>query len=509
MILLTILSILLLCAILSALGSKLHSQIPRFISVLGLLLALGLASVNFPTAITEIFGSTSFDYNVPWIAVAGANFHLSADGLSLLFIVFTLFLGVIGALLTSKISNPGYFFFHYLLLLSGIVGIFMAADLLLFFFFWEMMLLPMYFLMIKYRELNDQNENTPFKFLLYTQVSGLLMLLGILALFFIHGRQTSIYSFELSDLMQTTLSLPVAIFIMTGFVLAFLVKLPVIPFHGWMPATFSASPLAVIFTGILVKTGAYGILRLAIPLFPEASVLFAPTAMAIGIMTILYAGLIAFSSNDIRKIAAYSSISHTGFIIIGLYAFNILSWHGVIFQMIASAIGVGGLALLGDALYRRTGTYDITGISGLWSRASVFSGFGLVISLAILGLPGLANFIAEFLILAGTFQQSIVVTILASIGIVIAAAYALRIVQKVYVGEYRGPVELKDLSLREKMIMSTLVVLLLVLGLYTRPIIRSTEKVLERTLILDSSQPEPLAPGNDASVKYFVNPQID
>ncbi|MEJ5264294.1 MAG: NADH-quinone oxidoreductase subunit M [Bacteroidales bacterium] len=508
MILSYIILILIAGAVLAALTSRWQNRLSFYISILSQLGAFGLALGLLFSASHITFSQSIYDLNISWIPVIGANLHLSADGLSLLLIVFTLFLGLIGSWLSKNLPQPGFFHFQFLILLAGINGIFMAADLLLFFFFWEMMLVPMYFLMARYRDAS-QSENTPFKFLFYTQVSGLIMLLGILTLFFIHGRQTSIYTFELSELINTTLPLPISLLIMLSFVLAFLVKLPVIPFQGWMPAAFSASPLAVILTGILVKTGAYGILRLAIPLFPEASVLFAPTAMALGVVTILYAGFIAYSSNDIRRIAAYSSISHTGFIIIGLYAFNLMSWQGVIYQMIASAISVGGLAILAESLYTRTQTYDITQMGGLWSKASVFSGFGLFISLALLGLPALANFVAEFLILAGTFQQSITVAVLASLGIVVAAAYSLRIVQKVYVGEYKGPEQISDFTLREKLIMGILAIVLVVLGMYSRPITQTTEKMLKQTLILDTEQPTYQLPDNAASVKLFSNPQID
>ncbi|MGC8824989.1 MAG: complex I subunit 4 family protein [Bacteroidales bacterium] len=509
MILLTIILIITAGAFVAGLSSRIHHRLPIYISVLSQLGALVLALWLLLSSGNMKFSQTIYDFNVPWIPVIGANLHLSVDGLSLLLIVFTLFMGIIGSLVSTRIPQPGFFQFLFLLLLGGITGIFMATDLLLFFFFWEMMLVPMYLLMAKYAEVGEQHENTPFKFLVYTQVSGLIMLIGILTLFFLHGRQTGIYSFELSDLMHTTLPFVVSLLIMLSFLVAFLVKLPVIPFQGWMPAAFSASPVAVVLTGILVKTGAYGILRLAIPLFPEASVIFAPTAMALGVVTILYAGFIAYSSNDIRRIAAYSSISHTGFILIGLYAFNLMSWQGVIYQTLASAISVGGLAIMADILHKRAQTYDITQLGGLWNKAPVLSGFGLFISLALLGLPGLANFIAEFLILAGAFQQSTLVTVLASVGIVLAAAYSLRIVQKIYVGEYKGSNQISDFTLREKIIMGILVVVLIVAGLYSRPITQATEKVLQQTLIIDTGQPSYQLPDNAASVKLLSNPQID
>jgi NADH-quinone oxidoreductase subunit M len=513
MILPVIIAILIFGAILALISKKINDQLPYYIAIVCQIISLIVIFFLLPDIAKVKFSSSAvYDYNIPWISVIGTNFHLSVDGFSFIFIVLTLFLGILGTLLSKNIKeDTGFFHFNMLLLLAGIMGIFMAADLLLFFFFWELMLVPMYFLLAKYLYNPEKNEHVPFKFLLYTQLSGLFMLVSILALFFIHGHQTNIYSFEINDLMQTNLSLSISALLMLGFLLAFLVKLPIIPFHGWMPATFISAPLGIILTGILIKTGAYGIFRFIIPLFPEASVLFAPTAMALGIFTVLYAGFIAFSSNDIRKIAAYSSISHTGYILVGIYAFNMLAWQGVVFQMIASALAIGGLAIFSEMLYSRTQTYDITKLGGLLGKTPVLSGFGMFISIAILGLPGLANFIAEFLILAGTFQKSVIVAVLVSLGIVLAAAYSLRIIQKLFVGEYSGPAVIKDFSIKEKIIMSLLTIILVLFGFYTRPITQTTENALQNLMFLDSHNniPNPDNKNNAASVKLYFNNKIE
>ncbi len=504
MILVYILLTLIAGAFLSALSGLINKNLPRIISLFCQIAAFILASTFYSKINNFSFAHSDYDIFIPWIGVIGANIHLSIDGLSLIFILFTLFLGIIGTLVENKSIAQGFYHFHFLLLITGITGIFISAYLLLFFFFWELMLVPMYFLMVKFKNLKDDNNHAPFKFLLYTQLSGLFMLISILALYFMQGRMSGIYSFDLRDLLQNSIPAPYAIPIMLGFIAAFVVKLGIIPFHGWMPTAITASPIGVILTGILIKTGAYGIFRFSIPLFHEPSVLFASTAMALGIVTIFYGGFIAFSSTDIRKIAVYSSISHTGFILVGLYAFHILAWQGVVYQMIASALGVGGMLILAEMLYSRTQTYDINQLSGLWSKTPNLSGMGLFISLTLLGLPGLANFIAEFLILAGTFQQSVGITILASLGVVLAAAYSLRIVQKIFVGHYQGPSEIKDLSWKEKGILALLVGVLLCFGLNTKPITQTVEKSLQKIIIIESDNPD-VNPSDKDNALVFLN----
>ncbi len=482
MVLVYILGILVLGALLSSMLSKFNNKLPYWIAIVSQIVALFLLSLYIPDLKPGGFRPLQWidQVNIAWIPVLGANFHLAIDGFSFILIALTLFLTIVGTIVSKHLENQGFYFFNILMLASGVVGIFIAIDLLLFFFFWEMMLVPMYFIIARYQ--SDNAEKVSFKFLIYTQLSGLFMLVSILTLFFIHGRQTGIYTFELSDLLNTSLPLPWATILMLGFLAAFLVKLAVIPFHGWMPSVFRGSPVLILLTGVLIKTGAYGIMRFSIPLFPDSSSMFAPTALAIGVITVLYAGFIAFSSNDIRNIVAYSAISHTGFILIGIFSFQLMAWQGVLLQMIASALSSAGLIILAELLYQRTGTYDITQMSGLWEKVPVLSGFGLFFAIASLGLPGLANFLAEFLILAGTFKVSILVTLLASIGIVIAAAYSLRIVQKVFVGPFQSSNQLKELNWRENLALALLLVCLLTFGLYAKPITSTTNSVFENLL---------------------------
>lgn len=505
MILPLILILLIAGAILAPVSAVINKKLPLYVAVSSMLasLLLLLSAWNY-SSFPVLFKSTEgwmFEYNAQWIKLIGANIHLAMDGLSYIMVLLTLIMGIVAALASNDVERKGFYFFNTLLMIAGIVGIFIAIDMFLFFFFWEMMLCPLYFLIAAYSK--EETNKAAFKFLVYTQASGLIMLLSILAMYFIYGHQSGIYSFDYYDLVQAKMSSWVSMLIMSGFVIAFFVKLPVIPFQGWLPITFKAAPVTAILTGLLIKTGAYGIIRFSIPMFMDASHIFAPAALVLGVVTILYAAFIAFSQTDLRLIAAYSGISHMGFILIGLYSFNELAWQGVVVQMVASAVSTSALVLIADSLLRRTGTCDINRMGGFWEKAPVLSGIGLFFAMASLGLPGLANFIAEFLILVGTFKVSILVAVLASLGVIAAAAYSLRIIQKVFVGNRVTEYELPEFNWKEKGTFGILIILLLWFGLYPKTLIERAKPAIEKGLTMPS--PEDEIPqntnNNSASVK--------
>jgi NADH-quinone oxidoreductase subunit M len=502
MILPIILIILLSGALLAAVSGRLNKNMPLYITLATLLVTIGILLTSWEYSNSSVLANEAtkwmYEFQCTWIPSMGTSIHLAIDGLSYIMILLTLVMGVVATLASTQIERKGFYFFNTLLLIAGVVGIFMAVDLFLFFFFWEMMLCPLYFLIATCSK--ENTEKAAFKFLIYTQASGLLMFLSILFLYFIHAAQTGIHSFDFNDLVNTQLSIRTASIIMFGFLAAFFVKLPVFPVHGWLPSTFKTAPATAILTGLLIKTGAYGIIRFAVPLFPEASLLFGPAAMILGVITILYAAFIAFSQNDIRLIAAYSGISHMGFIIIGLYAFNQAAWQGVAVQMVASAVSTSALILMAEALYKRTGTYDITKMGRLWEQAPVLSGLGMFFAMASLGLPGVANFIAEFLILAGTFKVSIFITVLASLGIVAAAAYSMRIVQKVFVGNKNGEYQVNDFNWIEKSTMAIMFALLIWIGLNPKPVLERSKPAIDKALTMPEKDVLPTEKGEPTSV---------
>jgi NADH-quinone oxidoreductase subunit M len=424
------------------------------------------------------------DIKLNWIPEFGISLYLALDGLSLLMLLLTFFLGIISVIISWKEVNSkvGFFHFNLLLILAGIVGVFLSLDLFLFYFFWEMMLLPMYFLIGIWGHENRTAASN--KFFLYTQASGLLMFISILALYFVHGHSTGSYTFDYMQLLGTDMPASTGLLIMSGFLAAFLVKLPVVPLHNWLPDAHTEAPTAgsVILAALLLKTGAYGLLRFVVPLFPSTSVTFAPIGMLLGVIGILYGAKLAFAQSDFKRLVAYTSVSHMGFVMLGVFSLNELAYQGVVMQMIAHGISTGALFILVGQLYERIHTRDLDKMGGLWSKAPVMGAVVLVFSMASLGLPGLGNFIAELLILIGAFKSSILMSCLACSGLIAATIYALRIMQKVFFGNNNRDWEMSDLNVREKIVSASLIILIVGLGLFPQPVFNIAKPALLRTL---------------------------
>jgi len=424
------------------------------------------------------------DMKLNWIPGFGISIHLALDGLSLVMLLLTFFLGIISVIISWNEINTkvGFFHFNLLLILAGIVGVFLSLDLFLFYFFWELMLVPMYFLIGIWG--HEKRTAAAYKFFLYTQASGLLMLISIIALYFVHGRNTGVYTFDYLQLLGTVMPASTAFMIMLGFLAAFLVKLPVVPLHNWLPDAHTEAPTAgsLILAALLLKTGAYGLLRFVVPLFPDAAVTFAPFGMALGVIGILYGAKLAFAQTDLKRLVAYTSVSHMGFVILGVFTFNELAYQGVVMQMIAHGISTGALFILVGQLYERIHTRDINKMGGLWGKAPFMGAMGLIFSMASLGLPGLGNFIAELLILIGAYKANIWMTCLASVGLIAATIYSLRIVQKVFFGHKKIDWDITDLSLREKVVSLLLVIVIVWLGLFPQPVFNTAKPALLKSL---------------------------
>jgi len=451
--------------------------LPRFISLIAISIDLLLVISIYLNRGGYSHLPWLIDFKTSWIPSFGISLHLALDGLSLLLLLLTFFLGIISVIISWKEINEreGFFHFNILWILAGITGVFLSMDLFLFYFFWELMLVPMYFLIGIWG--HENRTYASYKFFIYTQASGLLMFLAILALFFIHGRNNGTYTFDYFDLIGTSMPAGVAFLLMLGFLAAFLVKLPVVPLHNWLPDAHTEAPTAgsVILAGLMLKTGAYGLLRFVVPLFPGAAVNFAPAGMLLGVIGILYGAKLAFAQTDLKRLVAYTSVSHMGFIILGVFAFNVIALQGVVMQIIAHAISTGALFILVGQLHERIHTREINKMGGLWNQVPIMGSMGLVFALASLGLPGLANFVAEFLILTGTFKASVLMTCLASIGLIVATIYSLRIVQKVFLGKENTGWKIKDLSIREKLVWGSLVIIIVYLGLLPQRVIDTAE----------------------------------
>lgn len=461
---------------------------PRWIALVSMLLmgALGvhlLAHGDFTLA-PAASGATVWqaEYRAPWIPSLGISFHLGLDGLSLAMILLTAGLGIAAVLCSWREiqRNVGFFYLNLLWNLSGVAGVFLALDLFVFFFFWEVMLVPMYFLIALW------GHNTPGgkgrihaanKFFIFTQASGLLLLIAIIGLVIVSYQQTGVLSFDYDVVRHTVMSPPVEFALMLGFFIAFAVKMPIVPFHSWLPDAHAQAPTAgsVDLAGVLLKTAAFGLLRYVLPIFPNASQEFAPIAMTLGVVGIFYGAMMACVQNDIKRLVAYTSISHMGFVVLGIYSFHLLSLQGVVIQMLAHGVSAGALFILCGEIYERLHTRDLRLMGGLWSRITWLPGLFMFFVAASLGLPGMGNFVGEFLILLGTFKVAPVMASLAAAALILAAVYSLLMMQRSFYGAAQADTALEGLTEREVVMVLLLVVFLLWLGIYPQPVLDLTQ----------------------------------
>ncbi|HWR51791.1 MAG TPA: NADH-quinone oxidoreductase subunit M [Bryobacteraceae bacterium] len=482
MILIWLIVILLAAGLISAAAARTSPAATRWIALVAILadfaITLGLWTRHAGAASDTWLEQVDW----AWIPQFGIHLHLALDGLSLLLLMLTFSLGAVSVVASwTEITHAvGFFHLNLLWILAGIASVFLAMDLFLFYFAWELMLVPMYFLIAIWG--HENRTYAAVKFFIFTQLSGLLMLIAILALFFAHHAATGVYTFQYADLLGTALPAGAEMWIMLGFFIAFAVKLPVVPFHTWLPDAHTEAPTAgsVILAGLLLKTGAYGMLRFVLPLFPNASREFAPVAMALGVIGILYGAILAFGQTDLKRLVAYTSVSHLGFVLVGIFAWNALALQGSLMTMICHGISTGALFILVGLLQERIHTREMDRMGGLWATAPRLSGAGLFFALASLGLPGLGDFVGEILVLFGVYQRSIVVAVFVAIGVLAATFYALRFVQRAFHGANVNAWSIRDLRPREGVVMAVMIATLLWLGLYPRPVIDTFEPALAR-----------------------------
>ncbi len=447
----------------------------RWVALIVLIVALGLLLMAYANSEgLEVAGRQwLLGINIPWISRFGVALIFAMDGLSFLMVLLTLFLGIVAVLSSwQEIErNSGFFHFNLLWVLAGVVGVFTALDLFLFFVFWEVMLVPMYFIIAVWG--HENRVYAAMKFFIFTQASGLLMLLAIVALVYFHYQATGVLTFNYFVLLETPLSETVAHWLMLGFFIAFAVKLPAVPVHPWLPDAHTQAPTAgsVILAGILLKTGAYGIIRFAVPLFPEASAQFAPMAITLGVVSIIYGAAVAFAQTDLKRLIAYTSISHMGFVLVGVYAGNELGMQGAVMTMLAHGMTSAALFAFAGAIQQRIHTRDMREMGGFWNSAPRLGAWVLFFSVAALGMPGLANFIGEFLVLVGAFKSYSWLTVIAAGGLILAPVYTLLVIQKVFHGKPRVEGNVVDVSSREIVMMAMMAVVTIVLGLYPQMVL--------------------------------------
>jgi NADH-quinone oxidoreductase subunit M len=481
MILVWLIGILLIGGVVAWLAEHWNPQLSRWISLVAIGMDLLLAAAIWADRSSSATHLWLDEVDWAWVPSLGIHFHLALDGLSLLMLGLTFFLGIMGVLAswTEIQEKVGFFHFNLMWSLAGIVGVFLAVDLFLFYFAWELMLVPTYFLIVIWG--HERRVYAGAKFFLFTQCSGLLMLIAMLGLYFLHHQAAGVYTFEYSELLNTQLSHGAELWIMLGFFIAFAVKLPAVPLHTWLPDAYTQAPTAgsLILAGLMSKTGAYGLLRFVVPLFPRAAHEFTPIALALAAIGIVYGAVMAYSQTDLKCLVAYTSVGHLGFVLLGIFSWNLLALQGAIMTMICHGLGTGALFILVGGLQERLHTRDLGQMGGLWAAIPRLSGAALFFSLGSLGLPGLGDFVGEFLVLLGSYQVSVAITVVASLGVLASTFYALRMVQRVFLGPDTQAWYLPDLNPREALMMAVMIIGLLGLGLYPQPVFNTCGQALE------------------------------
>ena len=464
--------------------------------------ALGITLVTFVLSLFLLF---DFDPNaagfqlgseVDWIPEWGIGYVTGIDGISLWMVILTTFLMPLSVLASWTITKRVKPYFVFLLALeTGMIGVFCSLDLFLFYLFWEVTLVPMYFLIGMWGY--GRRIYAAMKFFLFTLVGSLLMLAGILYIYFATGDAT----FDLATILrESSFSLDVQRLLFLAFFASFAVKVPLFPFHTWLPDAHTEAPTAgsVMLAAVMLKMGAYGLLRFAIPMFPDAAREFVPWIIGLSIIGIVYGAAVAAMQKDLKRLIAYSSVAHLGFVVLGLFAGSVEAMSGGILQMVNHGLSTGALFMLVGALYDRRHTRAIADFGGLQKAVPILAGIFLFTALSSLGLPGLNGFVGEFLILLGTFFEYRWWVLPATFGIVLAAVYLLWAYQRVF----HGPVTndenraMLDLNGREIAMLAPLVALILAIGVYPKPFLEPIEPAAERLVEL-LHEDEPVAESGD------------
>ncbi|GLY26073.1 NADH-quinone oxidoreductase subunit M [Micromonospora sp. NBRC 101691] len=462
---------------------------PEFAKQVALVWSLAVLALTVVMWVAFKTGGERFQFreSYTWIPQWDARFTFAADGIALVMLMLIAVLVPLVILASwhdaeqSKRSVPAYFAL-LLVLESTMIGVFAAADVFLFYLFFEVMLVPMYFIIGSYG--GHQRQYAAVKFFLYSLVGGLFMLAAVIGLWVVGGK-----TFDWQTLVQADISAGTERWLFLGFFIAFAIKAPFFPFHTWLPDAGGAAPAgsAALLVGVMDKVGTFGILRYCLPMFPEASKWFAPWALALGVIGIIYAALLAVGQNDLKRLVSYTSIAHFGFIGVGIFAFTTQAGTGAVLYMVNHGLATGLLFLVVGMLIARRGSALISDFGGAGKLVPVLAGVLFFAGLASLALPGTAPFISEFLVLIGTFTVNKPVAVIATLGIILAAAYVLWMVQRTTQGTLNPALTevegmKRDLNLREKVVVAPLIALIVLLGFYPKPLTDVINPAVQATM---------------------------
>ncbi len=450
---------------------------PRRARMIALVVALIELALSLPLFWTFQSGTAAIQnyVSVPWIEPWGIAYRIGIDGISLLMVLLTTFtmpLAILGSF--SYITNKERAYYSLMLILmTGMLGVFVAMDLFLFYVFWEVMLIPMYFIIGIWG--GSRRIYSAIKFFLFTAAGSLLMLVAIVAIVYLYARQFGVVSFAYNDLLQLPIARELQFWLFAAFALAFAIKVPIFPLHTWLPDAHVEAPTAgsVILAGVLLKMGGYGFIRFALPLFSHAATSAAVIGalMTASVIGVIYAAWVAAVQPDAKKLIAYTSVAHLGFVTIGIFALTVQSFQGGILQMVNHGVSTGALFLLIGMLYERRHTRQIADFGGLARVMPVFATAFVIVGLSSIGLPGTNGFVGEFLILVGAFQTHPVTVVLAATGVIFAAAYMLPMVQRILFNrlDKEENRSLRDLSLRERAVLAPAIAMILLIGVFPQP----------------------------------------
>ncbi len=506
-------------------SSRLTPQIWKVGGLAAALVGFGLTLELWSRFDATASGMQMVEY-VPWIESFGVHYYVGTDGISLLLVVLTGFL--LPVILLASWNEIGHrvkeYVFFMLALQTGMLGAFLSLNLFLFYVFWEVMLVPMYFVIGIWG--GPRRIYATIKFFIYTMVGSLLMLVGILVLVYLHYEQFHAITFDyvavgeapaILDTIVTTGNAPFwktqsGLFL--AFALAFAIKVPMFPFHTWLPDAHVEAPTAgsAVLAGVLLKLGTYGFVRYALPLFPAAAVELAPLMIALAVVGIVYGALVAMVQPDVKKLVAYSSVSHLGFVMLGLFAFNLQGLEGSVLQMVNHGISTGALFILIGMIYERRHTREISDFGGIAHVMPVYATFFVIATMSAVGLPALNGFVGEFLILLGAFERYPGWAVAATAGVILSAVYMLWMVRRVFFGPllHDANRKLLDLSLREKVVALALTIPMFWIGIYPATFLRPMDRTItdllrtmeSRGAVLAPLEPEapaPSGPGADES----------